>query len=215
MKKVRISDFEKFYVKENYATKTAQEIADVLEVRIGRVYRIAEILGIKKPLEAISQRAKENYKMSEKWLKPYQFKKGLRVWNAGTKGLTSENKTSFKKGQLPHNTKYDGCINIRRHDESGLPYYYIRVANGKWMLLHRFIWEDYWEEKLESTTVVRFKDGNTLNIDPENLLAVSREKHMLMNSFLNLPKDLIEVIRVKGRIKRKITTINRKKAQKA
>ena len=206
MKKVRISDFEKFYVKENYATKTAQEIADVLEVRIGRVYRIAEILGIKKPLEAISQRAKENYKMSEKWLKPYQFKKGVHVWNTGTKGLTTANKTSFKKGQLPHNTLFDGAISIRFHKKHECWYQFIRVGKNKWELLHRFNYSDFYGE-IPAKHVVRFMDGNTLNCEPENLIAIPIELHMRLNSVTRFPDELRKLIRLKALLSKKINKI--------
>lgn len=36
-----------------------------------------------------------------------RFQKGHITWNKGTKGLTGRNKTTFKKGMLPHNKKDD------------------------------------------------------------------------------------------------------------
>ncbi len=43
-----------------------------------------------------------------------QFEKGHIPWNKGIKGLHLSPSTEFKKGHLPANTKYDGCLSLRK-----------------------------------------------------------------------------------------------------
>src|SRR5690606_8610057 len=98
------------------------------------------------------------------------FKKGFTPWNKGKPHKGGE-ATQFKKGNLPHNTKFDGCIRVQP-DKSGRRYKYIRVAKAKWMPLHRYIWAQVYGDP--GTNVIRFKDGNSMNCDIENLMLISR-----------------------------------------
>ncbi len=111
-------------------------------------------------------------------------------------------KTSFQKGQLPHNTLYDGAMRTRK-DKSGLSYQYIRVGKAKWELLHRHVWQQHYGP-IPADKVVAFKDGNQLNCQPDNLKLLTFNDNMLRNSIQRYPKEVIEVIRVVSKLKRKI-----------
>lgn len=109
-----------------------------------------------------------------------RFKPGHKPANKGTKGLMKPNKTSFRNGHIPHNTKYDGAISYRTHKRSNKTYAYIRVEKGKWELLHRYIYKKEYGE-IPPGYVIRFKDGNTLNCKIENLECISRKENRNRN----------------------------------
>lgn len=150
-------------------------------------------------LSAIKNKAiKLGLRKSDQYQNPGNFKKGNRPWNANTKGLTSSNPTSFKAGNIPHNTKHDGAISIRS-DKRGVQYKFIRVAKGKWQMLHVHVWENEFG-KVPDGHLVIFKDGNTMNTSIENLQCISRKENLLRN--LNRKKAAITMKKTWERAKR-------------
>jgi HNH endonuclease len=125
-------------------------------------------------------------------LSPEEYKKRVQACRF-TKGHTPANKgkkmptelkerikhTFYPKGHKPHNTKYDGAIS-ERTDSKGRCYKYIRAEEGKWVLLHRLIWEKH-HGPLPDKHVVRFKNGNSLDVRIENLECISMEKNARRN----------------------------------
>lgn len=107
------------------------------------------------------------------------FQKGMKPWNKGIKYDGGCKDTRFKPGQLPPNTKHDGCITIRYGNSR--PYYYIRLAMSKWKLLHRHIWEQQ-KGEIPKGYIIIFKDKNSLNCDINNLMCISRREHVKMNA---------------------------------
>ncbi len=110
--------------------------------------------------------------------KKAQFNKGLIPWNKGLKGIRMSPRTEFKKGHVPWNTKFDGCITIR--DKNRKPYKYIRVSSGKWVLYHRWLWEQH-NGPIPQGFMVGFKNGNTLDVRIENLMLISRAENVQRN----------------------------------
>lgn len=111
--------------------------------------------------------------------------------------------TMFKKGDKPHNTKYDGYLSIRK-DKSGKSYVYIRIQEGKFELYHRFIWQKVNGIIPEGYNVI-FKDGNQANIFIDNLELVSNSDLMLRNSIHNYPDDIKLTIRALTKLKKTIS----------
>ena len=109
-----------------------------------------------------------------------------RIWDNNWKdilwleSIEKTKATRFKKGQLPHNTKpADGVISLRK-DKNGHTYQYIRVALGKWELLHRVVWQQH-NGAIPPSMVVVFKDGNHLNCCISNLLLLTKQQHLERN----------------------------------
>lgn len=108
------------------------------------------------------------------------FQKGSTPCNKGTKGLMKVNKTSFKKGEIPHNTKGVGSIS-KRKDKNGHTYMLIKIDEpNKWQMLHAYIWE-HKHGKIPKGFCVVFKDKNTLNMSLDNLMLVSRNELLGLN----------------------------------
>lgn len=110
-----------------------------------------------------------------------QFLQGKTPWNKGKKGLCIGGvETQFKKGNEPFNTKYNGCISIRIHKRTQTPYKYIRISKSKWMLLHRYNWQQL-HGTIPPKHIIAFKDGNTLNTDISNLMMLSMAQNCRRN----------------------------------
>lgn len=157
-----------------------------------------KLLGITVPPEAV-----------EKFKKESQFKKGQVSFNKGKKqseflskaAIAKSKKTRFKKGQLPPNTKYNGCISTRNH--KGIIYKVVRVDNAKWEMLHVYTWKQA-GKKIPKGSVVVFKDGDTMNINIANLECITRKQLMLRNTLHNYPKEIALTIQLRGALNRQI-----------
>jgi len=108
-----------------------------------------------------------------------QFIKGHVPCNKNKKGLRHSPGTEFKKGNLPANTKYNGCISLRKK-QNGERYYYIRISKAKWVPYHRHLWEQK-NGKIPGEMLIIFKDKNSLNCKLENLKMVSKCENLKRN----------------------------------
>jgi hypothetical protein len=135
-----------------------------------------------------------------------RFVKGMTTWNKATKGLTKPNKTSFKNGHLPHNSREDGELSIHHKKKSNKSYYYIRVAKNKWVLYNHYIWEQH-NGKIPPKHIIAFKDSNTLNCAIDNLECLSMAQNLQRNVNLKKRRESIkkrwasEKIRIKYGLK--------------
>ena len=114
--------------------------------------------------------------------------------------------TWFPKGHKPHNTLKDGYITIRsEHPDrpGGKDYKWIRISEGEWEHLHRFNYRKKYG-KIPEGMMVAFKDGDTMNCEPENLELISMEENMMRNTIHNYPEELKKTIRLTAKLKRKI-----------
>lgn len=108
---------------------------------------------------------------------------------------------SFKKGNVPHNTKSDGAVTVRNY--KGRNYHLYRVGKNDWKFLHVVIWEKQ-NGTVPHGHVITFKDGNTAHLDINNLQCISLKENMLKNTIHNLPPEIKELIIITTRINRKI-----------
>lgn len=191
----------------------AKQIAAATGHTISSVYRRASILGIRKP-ESFRSVAGKIGTQHER-AKANRFTKGMIPRNKGKK-MSSDvyercKGTMFKKGQKPVNFKPVGSerVNVDGYVE-------IKVANPRtWKLKHRVIWEEA-NGPIPPGYNVQFKNRNALDVRLENLYLISKADQMKNENSLvaRYPKDLQEVIRLRGSIKRQITMYNRKRNEK-
>lgn len=113
------------------------------------------------------------------------FKKGHVPWNKGLKGCFGARRTSFKKGNLPHNTRE---MYSERLSKEG--YIEIKVGLNRWISKHRYIWEQYHKKEVPKGKVVIFLDGNNRNFEIENLKLISRGALLILNNrYKHITKD--------------------------
>jgi hypothetical protein len=104
-----------------------------------------------------------------------QFRKGQTPWNKDTKGLVKANSTSFKKGDPPAHVLPEFSISYKENKD-GHKYKVIKIGT-QWVRLHRYNWEQLYGP-IPKGYVIIFKDGDSLNCDPENLECITKAEKM-------------------------------------
>lgn len=189
-------------LKAAFLTKSASEIAEMIDRTVSSVHYKANRLGLKKSTEWIAERARKVAENPNHGGRKTYFKKGTKSWNKGMKGLkfAGSEKTHFKKGSIPHNHK---PLGYKRINVEG--YLEVKIAEpNKFVGLHREIWKQHYGE-IPKGMIICFKDGNRLNVEIDNLEMISRKEARQRNSIHNLPEDLRLAIFQIARLKRRIT----------
>src|SRR5690606_16039455 len=179
------------YLISHYPNNSIEVLVDHLGCSSCAIYTRANAKGIKKSKDYMKRQGKIWGEKLKVYGEKTRFRKGQESWNKGKKvkefispeGIKRMSKTWFKKGNSPHNEKFDGALTIRRDKASGIDYLYIRRSRGEWQLYGRYCWEKETGEKLTSDHVIRFKDGNQFNCDISNLEKITMAENMLINTF--------------------------------
>lgn len=198
---------ENKYIKANIETKSIKQIAKEIGRSSTTLQKHVHILGL---TEIIEIKKKKSY-----------FKKGHISANKGMKQvdyMTPEmiertKATRFKKGQEPHNAFKDFEEVIRQDKrKNGRKYILIKLpGNKKLVYKHIHVWETENKTKLKRGFNIVFKDGNTQNLEIENLECISDAELLNRNTLHRYPKEIIELIQMKAAITRQI---NKHKKQK-
>lgn len=122
-----------------------------------------------------------------------QFEPGLRPWNTGLKGVIHRNRTTFRKGNVPGNTREIGA---ERVDDEG--YIWIKTAQRnpytgaptRFQLKHAAVWEAA-NGPVPKGHALRFIDGDKSNCALENLELVSLAENLHLNriGYANAPAE--------------------------
>lgn len=196
------------FIKDNYSQMNTAEMASHLRRDISSIYSKAYSLGLNKSPEYLNSENSGRLIKGEKRGQNTRFSKGHTPWNKGKKMTEDQYKkaapTMFKKGHKAHNARYDGYISVRK--SKGVLYAWVKMAEGKFKLLHRVIWEKY-NGKIPENHNVIFKDGNQANLDINNLHLVSNAELMKANSIQRYPEDLKKLILANAKLKREINKI--------
>lgn len=178
-----------------------------------QIYRKANSLGLKKDKAYLELLFSESNKKLCESGKAHRFKKGDKPPNKGKKqtdymsyeAIERTKATRFKKGNKPHNTREDATISARK-DKTGRTYLYYRISLGKWVLYHRWLWEQKYGEIPPEKHLV-FKDGDSTNVTLDNLELITRKENMKRNSLHNYPDEIKEVVYTLSGFKRRVKTI--------
>ena len=186
-----------------YPDHFAKEIAEILGRSSSSIYCKAISLG----LDCSREKIRRSGLLSSNHPNTIaaRFPKGHIPDNKGKKMspevYSKVSKTMFKKGHTPVNHREVGSerINVDGYIE-------VKVAEpNKWRCKHRVIWEQN-NGKIPAGFNVQFKNHNPLDCRIENLYLISKAEQMRTeNSYIaRYPKDLQDVIRLKGAINRQI-----------
>jgi hypothetical protein len=197
---------EKELIMQHYANTPTKVLAERMNRTVFGVYRMATQLGLKKSAAFLASEASGRMAKGSRTGAATRFVKGQASHNKGVP-LTPEvrakvARTWFKKGNVPHNTKHDGHISVRR-DTDGRQYFYIRLSIGKHKLLHRYLWEQA-HGPVPSGYVITFKDGNQGNCVLDNLECITMAERMKRTSIMRYPPEIRNVMRLLAKLNREI-----------
>jgi len=175
------ADNEVEIFKSIYPNQKSEDIAKAFSKSLVQVYNLAFSLGVKKSEEFLKTEMGGRIVAGDKGIQ-FRFPKGNVPVNKGQKMSDSVyekvKSTMFKKGIIPANSKKEGEISLR-NSKNGAQYYFIR-QNGKWIPLARHVYESL-HGAVPIGSIVIHLDGNTLNVDPDNLKAITRSEHSNRN----------------------------------
>ena len=157
-------------LKKHFRKMLYPEIAKMMGFTESQVANRIQKLGIR-----LSEKEFERRK------KLRQFVKGQVCWSKGLKLPGRKNGHTYKKGNVPGNTLYDGAVVLRKRNRPNANYLFIRIKKMKWILLHNYIWIKN-HGPVPEGYVVRFKDGDHLNCNIENLELITRKENLLRNN---------------------------------
>lgn len=179
------------------------------------IYNRAFFLGLSKTEETRQRGMELTNKILEKAGAGTRFPKGHSPLNKGMKqsefmseeAIKKTEKTRFKKGSKPHNTKKDGHISLRK-DKRGVTYAHIKISDGNWELLHRHIWS-YYNGDIPKDHVVIFINGNTGDVRIENLKLIPLSENMKRNSIHTWPEELKDLVFLRKSLNNRIKKIEK------
>jgi hypothetical protein len=193
------------HIRQRYPHEPTDLIARDLNISIRQVYNRAYSMGLNKTDEYIRTHQPGWADLKERG-KNTRFKKGDTPHNKGVP-MSSDvyervKNTMFKKGGKPHNTQPVGTINWRM-DKEGRNYAYIKIKDRDWRLMHRVVWEQH-NGPIPPCHIIRFKDGNTMNWDINNLEMLHQSGNMELNTIQRFPAEIQEVMKLNSKLKKKI-----------
>ena len=186
-----------------YPDHFAKEIAGVLGRGVSSVYCKARQLGLRCMPDKIRRAGYLSCNHPNNVA--CRFTKGHPSPNKGKKVspevYAKMSRTMFKKGQQPVNHREVGSERVNVYG-----YIEIKVAEpNRWKLKHRVIWEQV-NGAIPRGHNVQFKNHNPLDTRIENLYLISKADQMAKENsyYAKYPKDLQEIIHLKGVVNRAI-----------
>ncbi|MEJ1487194.1 MAG: HNH endonuclease signature motif containing protein [Candidatus Sedimenticola sp. (ex Thyasira tokunagai)] len=197
---------EEAELKRDYPETPTKELAKQLSCTEQAVYSKASSLGLHKSEAYFTNQNAGRMKKGDERGAGSRFRKGNRPHNAGKKGWQAGGRstdTQFKKGKKPHTWKPIGSERVttegymqRKMTDTGYP-------PKDWVAIHTLLWEEH-NGPIPKGHVVVFKNGNKLDVRIDNLELISRTELMRRNTVHNLPKELVQVVQLKGAVTRQI-----------
>lgn len=112
-------------------------------------------------------------------------------------------KTRFRAGNKPHNSLPEGTVIIKKERKSEKWYKYEVQPKGRMELYHKMMWERV-NGKIPESHCLWFLDGDTMNVELENLELITRAENMRRNSIHNNPAEIQTSIRLISKLNKKL-----------
>lgn len=136
-------------------------------------------------------------------------------------GKANSRKTTFKKGNVPHNGGTPiGALRLRkatRGKKGSHPYFWEKVADPNvWKLKHQLEWERH-NGPIPDGCMVTFADGDTTNWHIDNLILETKAQHAIKNRHLgarSYDRESAEVLNGLADLKMAMTAAKKKGGRK-
>lgn len=188
-----------------YPDSPTEAIARQLGLGVWQVYSKAARMGLKKSAAYLESPAACRLRRGDNIGAATRFKAGMTTWNKGTHyvagGRSAE--TRFKKGQKPHTwhpigherLSKEGYLQRKLTDTGYTPRDYVPV--------HHIVWRAAGKD-IPAGFRLCFKNGDKTDIRVDNLELVSMSDLMRRNTIHNYPKEIAELVQLRGAITRQI-----------
>lgn len=204
-------------LRELYPTTRAKDIAAQIGRPLRSVLEKAWREGMKKPRETIARLARESMADPSHPGRAFHFPKGHGPWNAGKKGWDAGGRsaeTRYQKGNLSGRAKVLlqplGALRVSKDGYLEQKYTHAGRGSQRWRGVHRIVWEAA-HGPIPPRHVVRFLPGQfTTELDEitvDRLELLSMRENMLRNTVHNLPKEIAQLVQLRGALVRKINRI--------
>jgi hypothetical protein len=211
-KRRHYAEWECAFLRENYATSLTEHLALVLRREIGSVHQKARALDLEKDPAFLTQVGQALMLDPNHGGRRYQFQPGRVPANKGLKrpgwapGRMAE--TQFKPGQRPktwvpvgsYRVNSDGYLDRKVNDLPG-------PNTVRWHPVHRLVWMEANGPVPKGHTVV-FKPGRRTTVREDITLdaveCITRAQLMARNTIHQMPPELADVARLRGRLTRAI-----------
>lgn len=191
-----------------YPDTPTRDVAKACEHTLSNTYAKATKLGLKKSAAFNASPASGRIEHRPSCGAKYRYPKGHVPLNKGLRrpgwyrGRMRE--TQFKKGQRPHTEvpigteveRKDGYIWVKVTDD-------VKPARRNWISKNRHVYEAA-HGRIPPKHIVTFKDGDKRNFALENLECISKRDNALRNSIHRYPKDIVQLVQLRGAINRQI-----------
>ncbi|MHB0926901.1 MAG: HNH endonuclease signature motif containing protein [Gallionellaceae bacterium] len=192
-------------IRRRYPHEKTEAIAADLGLPVARVYSKAAWMRLAKTPEYMASPEACRLRRDNPQGVLHRFPKGHVPANKGVKGISypGTEATQFKPGQKPHTWK---PIGTERYSKEG--YLQRKMADTgctrrDYVPVHHLIWKEA-GRYIPQGHALAFKDGNKANITLDNLELVSRADLMKRNSYHNYPKEVAQLIQLRGAVQRQI-----------
>lgn len=206
------SDYEDQVMRQHYPTTVATDLAELFGREVVAVHRRAAKLGLKKAPGVVAELARARMTPDHPG-RATQFKPGSVPANKGKKmpaGWAPGHmaRTQFKPGHRPTTwvpvgsltVNADGYLDRKVNDDQG-------PRHVRWKPVHRLVWEAA-NGPVPAGHVVVFRPGMHSTVEAEitldRLELITRAQLMARNTIHNMPEQLADVMRLRGRLKRAI-----------
>ena len=161
------TDKEKEYLTQIYKKNDYDTILKMMNDKFECSFNRKQIISFMRRNKLKSEAIKNNGR----------FSKGMTPWNKGLSYMPNNKETRFQKGNIPHGHREVGSERIIRDG-----YIEIKVAEPNvWDLKHRVIYREHYGEIPGGHNII-FADGNKMNFDIDNLIAVSKSEMLILNN---------------------------------
>lgn len=164
------------FIKENFPKYDGKTLAKMMKISSIKIYQLAREAGFS---DLIEQRKKQT-RIQAGNVPPNKGKK----WDdflSKEKQEKIKAATHFQKGGLPHNTKPFGSVRLGKDG-----YLIIKTKeihkNRNFVPIHHLIYESFYGP-IGEKEIVRFKNGNKYDLNPDNLEKVTMAQHLIINRF--------------------------------
>jgi hypothetical protein len=198
-------------VRRDYANHLTCDIAAALGRTASSVYQQARLMGLRKSAAFLASPAAGRLSAENAAERgaASRFQKGHATWNKGMPGWSAAGteRTRFTKGHRPQTWRPIGSERItvdglleRKVTDTGYP-------PRDWVGIHRLVWQDS-HGPIPSGYIVVFKPGHhstvAAEITAETVEIITRAELMLRNTVHNWPKELAQIVQLRGAIHRQI-----------